>query len=545
MNILIPDTWLREYLETRATPKEIGEKLSLCGPSVEQVDKKGSDYVYNIEITANRPDCLSVLGIAREAAAILPRFGIKTRLIKDPLQTHYDAMVHPGEDKLSLKVEIADSSLCPRFTAIALDGVQIGPSPPEIARRLELVGIRSLNNVVDISNYLMIELGQPIHTFDYDKIKGHKMIMRESKEGESITTLDGIKRKLPKGAIVIEDGEGRIIDLCGIMGAENSAIDRNTKRVLFFVQTYDWFHIRKTSQALGLRTEASARFEKGLDPELVLPTISRGIKKMKELTGARVAGKLIDIYPKPYKAKKVTLNFDFARKRIGGKITPRETQKILESLGFRLLAINNKQLIVSVPSWRANDISIPEDLLEEVARVYGYFNLPSNLPTGKIPQIPKDPKFYWENIVKNCLKNWGFTETYTYSMIGKDNLLNLGFNPESCLKIQNPLTRELEYMRPSLIPSLLKVIYDNQKNFEGIKIFELSKVYLRSREQRTENRELLFLDSFLAFRKDGNSPLRIIPIPPTSQAAREKVIKSVATPKKIANIFKIVMRFKL
>jgi len=229
MNIFILDSWLREHLQTKATPKQIGEYLSLCSQSVEKVTKIEDDWLYEIEITTNRPDCLSVYGLARELAVILPRFGLPAKLksleISQPVKT-------PDKKNLPLEVKIKDASLCPRFTAVIFDKVVIKPSPKIIQERLEKSGIRALNNVVDISNYLMLELGQPMHTFDYDKIKGAKMILRESAGGEKITTLDDQIRPLPDGTIIIEDGEGRIIDLCGIMGGKNSEVDEKTKKVL-------------------------------------------------------------------------------------------------------------------------------------------------------------------------------------------------------------------------------------------------------------------------------------------------------------------------
>src|SRR3989344_1860749 len=223
MQILIPDSWLREFIETDATPKQIQEALSLCGPSVERLHKKGNDYIYDIEVTTNRVDMMSVVGIARECAAILPRFGYKTKLkiINYKLKITTLSKV----DYLNVKV---DKELCLRFSAALIKNVKVGESLKIIKDRLELCGIRAINSVVDISNYLMLEMGQPVHTFDYDKIAGHKMILRESKKGEKITTLDNKEFVLPGGDIVIEDGSGKLIDLAGIMGGNLSMVDSST-----------------------------------------------------------------------------------------------------------------------------------------------------------------------------------------------------------------------------------------------------------------------------------------------------------------------------
>lgn len=472
MNVLIVDSWLRDFLKTQATPKQIARCLSLCGPSVEKVIKKGKDWVYDIEITSNRPDTASVIGIAREAAAILPRFGIKARLVTPEVKI-------PAQPKksLPLKVKISPPSICPRFSAIVIDKVIIKSSPVKIRNRLELSGLRSLNNIIDISNYLMIETGQPIHTFDYDKIDQGSMIVRLSQKGEKIKTLDKVNRTLPGDDIVIEDGKKRLIDLCGIMGGENTAIDHQTRRVLFFVQSYDPLRIRKTSMVLAHRTEAAVRFEKGIDQEAIPNVIWRGLKMTQKLAGASLASKLYDLYPQPQRAKRVKTNLNFISSRLGVCLPASEIDSILSSLGFEVV-IRQKRLSAAAPSWRADDIAIPEDLTEEVARLYGYHNLPSNLPIGKPPSRPRNFQIGWEEKIKNSLKYWGFSEIYSYSLVSQELLKKCGVDPKNCLKLSNPLTEEWTYLRPSLIPSLLQVIAQNQENFSKLKIFEMANIYL-------------------------------------------------------------------
>lgn len=299
MNILIPDSWLKEFLKTKVPAPEIARSLLLCGPSVERVKPADKDWIYDIEITTNRSDTASIIGIAREANAILPQFNYKSKLVLPEIK-----IPKKPKSSLPLKVTIKPASICPRFSAIILDNVSIRPSPQLIKSRLEKAGIRSLNNMVDISNYLMLETGQPIHTFDYDQISGSTMKLRLSKPGETVTTLDNIKRTLPGGDIVIEDGKGKIIDLCGIMGAKNSAIRPETKKVIFFVQSYDPVLIRRTSMQLALRTEAAVRFEKGVDEKTIPEVIWRGLTMAREYCSARLASRLYDIYPNPAPAKK-------------------------------------------------------------------------------------------------------------------------------------------------------------------------------------------------------------------------------------------------
>ena len=473
MNILIPDSWLKEHLKTRATPRQIAEYLSLCSQSVEKLTKVLNDWVYEIEVTTNRPDCFSVYGIARELAAILPRFKIPAKL--NPL-TASRCQPAVKKDGLPLQVKIADSSLCPRFTALIFDNIAIKSSPKIVSERLEKSGIRALNNVVDISNYLMLELGQPMHTFDYDKIRGAKMILRESAGGEKITTLDGQARSLPEGTIIIEDGDGRIIDLCGIMGGENSAVDENTKRVLLFVQTYDPAKIRQACQKMAFRTEAASRFEKGVDPEGVMTGIALAAAMFGKNCGAKAAGSLIDIYPYPLKQKTIKLDLNLVNKIMGVEIPKKEIVNILDSLGFSVISSQSAVISFSVPHWRDNDISIPEDLIEEIARIHGYHNLPAILPGGQIPQQPENSLLTWQKRLKEALKYWGFIETANYSMTSQDILQKMKINSDECLKIANPLNEDGVFMRPTLIPSLLEVIAKNKT--EKIQIFESANIYI-------------------------------------------------------------------
>lgn len=460
MDIKIPDTWLRDFLKTKATSSEVAKYLSLSGPSVEKVEKS----VYFIEVTTNRVDIASVVGVAREAAAILPQFGVKARLqpVKLPLLKFSNKVGY-------LEAEV-NHNLCPRFSAVLIKNVQIGQSPDWMKDRLAAVGVRPINNVVDISNYVMHELGQPVHTFDYDKIRGAKMILMESRKGERLTTLDGKTHTLSGGDIVIEDGEGRLIDLAGIMGGGNSAVDEGTKNVLLFVQTYNPVNIRQTSMSLAQRTEAATLFEKGLDPELVTDGIGRGIELFVKLTGGKAEKEILDIYPNPYKAKKVTTDIDFIASRLGTGVEKEKISQILRSLGFET-AWRGKILEVLVPSFRAGDIEIPEDVVEEIARLYGYHNLPSELMPGDLPEPLKDAPFGFEEKVKNILKGYGGVEVYTFSLVALEEA-------PTGLKLKNPLGKESEYLRTSLMPSLLTAARQNAGEKEPFHLFEMANVYL-------------------------------------------------------------------
>jgi len=482
MNILISDSWLREYLKTKATPEQIKEYLSLAGPSVERIHRTNGETVYDIEITTNRPDAMSVVGVAREATAILPRFGIPAKFVGDPYAFNTKAFVtkykKDGEKKLSIRT---DPKLNPRWTSIVLTNVKVGPSPTWLVKRLESTGIRSVNTVVDITNYLMRAYGQPAHAFDYDEIKGNTMILRASRKGEKIVTLDGKAHVLPGEDIVIEDGDGRIVDLCGIMGGYNSSIKNSTRSVILFMQTYNPANIRRTSMALAHRTEAAGLFEKGLDSELVLPTIIKGVALMEELTGGRVASKLYDLYPAPYKHYSVSVTKEKVTAYIGQTLNNNEIENILKPLGFAMRAVipgqaRNDIVTVVVPSWR-RDVSIDVDIIEEVARMYGYQNIKTKLPEGEPPVVLPDPQLSWEREIKVRLRDWGYTELYTYSMISEKLMDIFGRDTKNAYKIANPLSEEWVYMRPTLLPSVLMSIKENLKHENPLRVFELSMVY--------------------------------------------------------------------
>ena len=447
MNITIAHSWLKEFLQTDAPPQKIADCLSLCGPSVEKLTKIKDDFLYEIEVTTNRVDMMSVLGIAREAGAILPQFGFSARLNHDIYQTPTGS--DPVGKSFPLKISV-DSKLCPRFTAVVIKNVTVQSSPKNIQNRLESSGIRSLNNVIDISNYLMRAYGQPIHVFDLDKIKS-KMVLRSSKPKETITTLDGKTHLLSGNDIVISDDHNRLIDLCGIMGGLNSSVDQQTKNVLLFIQTYNPVNIRRTSMNLAHRTEAAVIFEKSPDPELVLPVLLQGIQLFKKITNGEQGSKIIDIYPHPYKPKIVTAPLQLIKDRLGIDISQPEVDKILKSLGF----INNL-----VPSWRAEDINIPEDLIEEVARVYGYHRLPSQIMATAIPTNYPDENFHLEHQIKLWLVGLGLNEIYTNSLVSQ--------NRPGQLKIKNALSTDWQYLRNSLIPS----------HTQSFPAFEIANTYL-------------------------------------------------------------------
>jgi len=486
MNIKLTYNWILDFLETDANPFEIQKYLSLAGPSIERVEKFEDDYVFDIEIISNRIDTASAFGIVQEASAILPFFGKKVKIKNNPFETFKFSRIQKLKltTDYKLNVLIKENDLCSRFTAIVLDNIEIKPSPDFIQKRLKAAGIKVINNVVDISNYLMLTLGQPTHTFDFDRIanvdkKSATMIMRAAKKGEKIFTLDGNEVKLPGSDIVIEDGKGRLIDLCGIIGGENSCVTEKTKTIILFVQTYNKQKIRKTTMTTGVRTLAASYFEKGLDEERVETALVFGVKLLEKYASAKIASQIYDFYQTPYQKKEVKTTFSFFEKIMGVKISKKTILQILNSLGFKT-KVDNEKIKVLVPHFRKYDINIPEDLIEEVARIYGYNNLPNNFsPPAKILQ-PKEFEKVFQIIfkIKHFLKHLGLNEVINYSMISKKMIEEWGLEKDNPFKIKNSISKEIEYLRTSLLPSLYKNIKDNEGKKDVFKFFEIAKVYL-------------------------------------------------------------------
>jgi phenylalanyl-tRNA synthetase beta chain len=476
MDIKITHSLLTQFLKTEATPEQIAEKLSLCGPTVDKLEKIDNDYIYHIEIITNRVDAASAFGVAREAYAILNQHGIKASLVHNPYNLSLQNTGNlPKNDPVNVKFQ--NEQLVPHFACIALNNVSIKPSPKPVVAMLEACGERSLNNIIDISNELTLKYGQPVHIFDLNRIKKQRLFFRESTKGEKITTLDKKTHVLPGGDIVIEDGEGRLIDLCGIMGGDLSSVTDQTKNVLLFVQTYDAKHIRKTSLVVQNRSLAAQLFEKQPDSEIVLPVLIEGIRLIQERAGGIINSSLMDIYKKQTESLAVDINLRWLESIAGIAIPKNQVVSILQSVGFKVRDQGNR-LSCTVPSWRANDIHIKEDLVEEVTRIYGYFKLPSTLPITDIPKSGTEPALTLEHDARSYISTLGFTEIYNYALVSKTLLNQTGMSYKNLFKLQNPLSEEYEYMRPSLIPSLLQNLdYNRGLVASPIKIFELANIY--------------------------------------------------------------------
>lgn len=469
MNIKILDSWLRVHLKTKASPKKIAEVLSLTSVSVERLEKQDNDFVYDIEVTTNRPDLMSIIGLAKEAAAALDQFEIDAKFIP----VDFKLEKKKANEQFPIKIK-SDPKLVNRICAAVLE-VKVKESPIYIRQRLEASGIRSINNLIDITNYVMRETGHPMHVFDFERLNTKTFIIRESKKGEKIITLDKKEYELLGGDIVADNGKGEIVDLLGVMGTANSVVTDNTSKILLFIDNNEPFHIRKTSMSLGIRSEAAILNEKGVDPELGMMSLLMGIDLCTKIADGKLISPILDIYPNSPKTNTIDISWKKMYDTIGVTIPQNSVINILTQLGFGVSKSKNDKIKISVPSQRANDVVIEEDIIEEIARVYGYQKLPSNIaPIKKIEYYVMDnDQFFWLKRAKDALKYFGFTEVYTYSLVSEELLEG---PTQEAVELANPLTDDMVFMRKTLVPSLLKTVREN-KTREKVMIFEIANVY--------------------------------------------------------------------
>jgi len=481
MDIKLTNKSLRYFLDTPSTVKKLARDISLCGPTFDRYTKVNNDYVFDIEVITNRIDTASAQGVARDSAAILNQKGVKSRLVHDPYKEKINLYPHLPK---TFHFEIADSSLVTRFTAISLENIIIKDSPEDTKTLLSLCGERPINNVVDITNELTILYGMPSHVFDLDKLASQKLIIRESKKGEQITTLDDQTSNLNGGDIIIEDATGKIVDLCGIMGGQVAEVDRFTKNILLIVPVYHPNKIRRSSLYLQKRTLAAQIYEKQPDAELTLPVLTNAIKLLEQRAGAKVSSSVFDFQKEVYKAKSIILDTKWANTLIGIEIPSKTIISILENLGFVISKKDDTHIICLVPSWRRYDINIKEDLVEEIARVYGYSLLPPVLPCVNLMVEDKNPILNTEKKIKKYLSSQGFNEIYNNSLVSKDQILNSSLSEKDHLILQNSLSKDYEYLRTSLVPSILQNIKNNQgKSEEPFFLYELSNVYIPTKQK--------------------------------------------------------------
>lgn len=457
---------------------------------VEAIKKERGDFTLDIDIRPNRAgDCFSHLGIANECAVLTDS---KIQIPDSKLKEDKDAKA-----KDFLSIEIKDKDACLRYTARVIINVKVGPSPKWLKERLEVCGLRPINNIVDIANYVMLETGQPLHAFDGEKLAGRKIIVRFAKDREKIVSLDEQKFDLNPNILIIAD-EKKPLAIAGIKGGKMPEIDKKTKVIVLESANFDQRVIRSGSKKLNLRTDASLRFEHGLDPNLTESAANRAAFLIQKIAGGRITKGLVDVYPVKVLPKIIRLDLKYLRSLLGINIPEKEIKDILGKLGFKLKAsLKSNLLDVIIPTKRL-DVSIQEDLIEEVGRIYGYEKIPVVFPISSLIPPKRNLNIFWEEMAKDIFKEAGFTEVYNYSFFSEKEAKLFGYKEEELIALENPLSQEQKYLRISLIPNLLKNVERNFRDFPEIRIFELGKVFKNPKnpEEKRMLTGLILGDSF-------------------------------------------------
>jgi phenylalanyl-tRNA synthetase beta chain len=428
------------------------------------------DIIFEIDnkSLSNRPDLWSHYGLAREVAVLYNRevAPYQTKPIKE------------GKE-MPLKVKIEEYKLCSRYMAVALSGIVVEESPLWLKRSLSSVGIRPINTIVDITNYVMTDIGQPMHAFDARYFPTQQIIIRKALEGEKLTTLDGHERVVSPEMLVIANEE-KPLAVAGIMGGSESGITTLTDTIVFESANFDATSIRKTSSVLGLRSDSSVRFEKSLDPELCQVALQKAVELVLQICpNARVVSKVIDSYPRAPAPRTVQFPVAFIAQKLGIEIPLRTIVTILKRLGFEVKE-KNSLLTIDIPSWRATkDITTPEDVVEEILRIYGYHQVPSQLPLGTIaPPEVNGLRMIETNLREVATKECAYTEVYNYSFVSEHQIKALGDACENYIELDNPLSKEKPFLRRNLLISLLENVQHNQEMYDELAVYEIGKTYL-------------------------------------------------------------------
>jgi phenylalanyl-tRNA synthetase beta chain len=475
--MLISYNWLRELTGTKLTPLDLRERLTMVGLAIDSVDENAGDSLLDVEVPSNRPDCLSHVGIAREVAVI------EKSKVQSP-----KSKVAETEGKAAdfASVEIVDADLCPRYAARIVRGVKIGPSPDWLAQRLNEIGQRPINNVADITNYVLHELGQPLHAFDLTKLSGQKIIVRRARAGEKLQTLDGVNRNLDNEMLVIADA-GRPVALAGIMGGLDSEISSSTVDVLIESAYFDPDSVRRTARKLGMDTEASKRFERGADCENVVNAQTRCVELICEIAGGTATEDVIDVYPRPFASRSINFRPEKVESLTSLRVDVAEMDRILTALGFvRSSAAKEYSNPFVVPSWRV-DVSLEEDLVEEIARHVGYEHIRSELPPAAMAG-EYQPAELKRRKIRRAFTSLGFDEAINLSFVDPayDEVFALvaagpHATQQSFVSLSNPILEDATRMRPSLLAGLLQSLRHNfNQGTKDVRLFEIGRIFAGS-----------------------------------------------------------------
>ncbi len=465
--------WLREHVPVRLPAERLAHRLTLAGLEVTEIEQADGQPVLVLEITPNRPDCLSMLGIAREVAAITGR-----RLKPHTEEARPSRTVRAR----SPRIRIEDRAGCSRYIGRVLDGVRVGPSPEWMQRRLAACGVRAINNVVDATNYVLLDRGQPLHAFDLDRLAQETIVVRAARPNEAVTTLDGVRRILPLGTLVIADAE-RPVAIAGVMGGAESAVTDRTTRILLESAGFDPLRVRRTARALGLASESSYRFERGVDPEGIEPASAAAASLIGTLAGGSVTG-MRDAGRPPSKRTVISFNVAHANRRLGIRWSPTEVRTTLARIFCRVASSGTSEALqVTVPSFR-RDLTQAVDLEEEMARLFGYDRLPETIPHAAIaPAV--DPATSSRVAATRRLRELcaaaGLMEVMPWALVSAAELSACRESVDDAVRLANPLSQDHAYLRPSLRVGLLRVAKRNlSQGVANLRMFELGNVVRRS-----------------------------------------------------------------
>ncbi len=487
--------WLKELSGTKKSPKELAELLTMRAFELEDRKTEGKETQLEFAILPNRGhDALSHVGLAREICACEGRkFHFLTSDVRKLLTS----------DVRSLQIGIKDKKLCSRYIGALIEGVKVGPSPKWMQEKLLVCGVKPINNIVDITNYVMLEFGQPLHAFDISQLatstspppppfnKGGmkrvvKIIIRKAKKREKIKLLDEKIYELAENDLVIADSE-KAIALAGVMGGFESGITGKTESIILESANFNPTSIRKTRMRHNINTESSYRFERQIDPNLAEIGAARTIELIQKLCGKNVKiTALSDIYPKKTKPWKIKLNTDYVNKLLGEKIPVAKMKNILENLGLKILGSSTSKFFqVEIPTRRI-DLKTQEDLIEEIGRIFGYENIKEQAPVAEVKTPPENKKRNFENRLRDILAGLGFSEVMNYSFVSADDIAKCNLKIEDHIEVANPLSSDQQYLRWSLAPNLLKNIALNLKNFSDVKIFEIGNKFALEKSKTKE-----------------------------------------------------------
>ena len=484
-------TWLKELVEIDASPNELSELLTMAGLEVESLaplhgfEVGAEDWVFEISITPNRGDCLSILGLAREVAALTDK-RLKNR--------RSDVQAKATHCLGNVGIKIVNPELCSRYSAFVIDSIRIGQSPKWMQHRLEACGFRPVNNVVDVTNYVMLELGQPLHAFDLDQLTSGQIVIRQSSGEREFVALDGVKRELSDGDLLICDGNTPIA-LAGIMGGKNSEVTAATRRVLLESAHFDPTTIRRTAKRLGLHSEASHRFERGVDPAGTVSAGNRAAQLISNHAGASVSPGLVDSYPNPPEPPSILLRQERIKKVLGVDIAPVEAQRILTALGLKAKKSAGEDCLVVVPPTNRSDLTREADLIEELARLYGFQNIPTTLPISRSMATKVDYQLIWERRLRSFLAGEGLVEVINLPFTNEtlnQTFTGLWNGPTSPVAVLNPLVKDNAEMRLSLLAGLIENLRLNlAQKAEGVFAYHLGKTFRLQANGEIEEKQCL------------------------------------------------------